>query len=188
MYCIPHILCILKTLIPTPPHARAPARLDRSRSKDLLTPRLTRNHVRFHRLLRHRGPRAGPRRRAPHRRRQDRPRLRPRAIHRHLGNPGGRASHRVRGRHVHPRRGRGTRDAPTRARFDSRREDTRDEFFLCVHPSRGSRIRRTVAEARANAFESLAGSIAIAIDIHPSSRESFRWTRVRLTRARGHKD
>ena len=171
MYCIPQILYIPKTLIPPPP-PRAPAplasrRIDRARKTS--QPRLTRNHVRFHRLLRHRGPRAGPRRRASHRRRQDRPRLRPRAIHRHLGNPGGRASDRVRGRHVHPRRRRGTTSASRETRLETRGDVTPSAiyFFVCVHPSRGPPMRRTVASAGTNASESLAGSIAIAIDIHP---------------------
>lgn len=53
------------------------------------------------------------------------------------------------------------RRAP-RARLDSRREDARRRarhifFCVCVHPSRGPPMRRTVASAGANAFESLAG-------------------------------
>ena len=71
------------------------------------------------------------------------------------------------------------------ARDSTRDARTRETNFFCVcihravHGFGGPSPRR----AR-NAFESLAGSIAIAIDIHPSSRESFRFTRIPWTRAR----
>ena len=92
-----------------------------------------------------------------------------------------------------------TRTSSTRPRYDARlaRDSTRDArkrraerdiyFFVCVHPSRGPPMRRTVASAGTNAFESLAGSTRDR-DRYPSIISgSIRWTRVRWTRARAHR-
>jgi hypothetical protein len=52
-----------------------------------------------------------------------------------------------------------TRDS-RETRLETRGHATPSEtyfFFVCVHPSRGPPMRRTVASAGANAFESLAG-------------------------------
>ena len=58
---------------------------------------------------------------------------------------------------------------------DARTRET--NFFVCASIARStdSENRRRGARERVRI---LAGSIAIAIDIHPSSRESFRWTRI----------
>ena len=189
MYCIPHILHIPKTLIPTPSPTRAPAS---SRSIAIERPPHTQTHPESCPLSPSPPPPRSARRSASPRAAPPAPRSPAAPSSRDTPSP------------WKPRRARKrssartTRTSSTRPRY-ARRADSREIrletrgharriFFVCVHPSRGASIRRTVAKARANAFESLAGSIAIAIDIHPSSRESFRFTRVRFTRARGRID
>ena len=189
MYCIPHILCILKTLIPTPsPRPRAlVVAIDRDRK--------TSSHPDSPGIMSAFTVSSATAVRAPVRvaaRRTAGAKIaRGSVLARYtvtLETPeGAQAIECADDTYIlDAAEVRATRRLARDWTRDARTRET--NFFLCVHPSRGPPIRRTVAEARANAFESLAGSIAIAIDIHPSSRESFRWTRIPWTRARGHID
>ena len=138
-YCTPHILYILKTLIPTPPPARPRALASRwiDRARKTSHPDSPGNHVRFHRLLRHRGPRA----------RSASPRVAPPAP-RSPAAPSSRDTPSP----WKPRRARKrssartTRTSSTRPRYDARlaRDSTRDArtratpsetYFFCVCPS-----------------------------------------------------
>ena len=189
MYYIPHILCILKTLIPTPSPARAPSS---SRSIAIERPPHTQTHPESCPLSPSPPPPRSARRSASPRAAPPAPRSPAAPSSRDTPSPW--KPRRAR----KPSSARTTRTSSTRPRY-ARRADSREIgletrgharrifFCVCIHRAVHRFGEPSPRRAR-NAFESLAGSIAIAIDIHPSSRESFRFTRIPWTRARGHID
>ena len=173
MYCIPHILHIPKTLIPTPSPTRAPAS---SRSIAIERPPHTQTH-----------PESCPLSPSPPPPRSARRSASPRAVRPAPRSPAAPSS-RDTPSPWKPRRARKrssartTRTSSTRPRYDARlaRDSTRDArkrraerdiFFLCVsihravHRCGGPSRRR--ARTRSNPSR---GRLAIAIDIQPSSR------------------